>query len=464
MRKFYLLALMAMVAISCQRDDYVLQASEDQMMNEHQMSVNEISEEEAILTLTSVLEQIDPETRGVERKIKGIEPITFNDLNPATTRTHLDTTKLLYLVNFENNNGYAVLSANKEISPRVLFITDMGSADIDDFIIHDDTRGGSSSGGTLTIGDLYYAPADDYYLGDVNPQSSGLILQQDIINNVVSLRNDVNDNSPVDDLYLPHVITSTNVSPLLETLWHQRHPYNLKFPLRDASGSERHVVGCTTIATGQLLTYLADRDLHNQFNIANVTWEDIEEFKVMKSDTLASTDTFDIEYITSRDAVASLLNTIAVETDVVCDFGIGDAKGTFGLPKKVAEYLAKLEYNVTHIKNEANFSKDVQSLVNESLSRRIPVIVGALGSAYGHASGHCWVIDGCKYIHNQQDWVNHINLGWGGSGNGWYFRDCFKSEDVYEDANSRTKDITISPLASEDEFKYTWMFNIIIVQ
>ncbi len=50
------------------------------------------------------------------------------------------------------------------------------------------------------------------------------------------------------------------------------------------------------------------------------------------------------------------------------------------------------------------------------------------------------------------------------SGNGWYFRDCFKSEDVYEDANSRTKDITISPLASEDEFKYTWMFNIIIVQ
>ena len=418
-----------------------------------------ITIDDAIGNLMDILSQIDPPTRGGIRKVKNYHTIHANDYTSHNTRSTCDTTSLIYLVNFEEDSGYAALSANTQIKPSVIFIADNGCAHISDFI------NDNNCDETLTIEDIYYEPDDDYFLGAVTANNNGLTLQQDIINNIVSLRDDRQTSDPFDDeTFLPHTIPYINKSPLIKTLWHQNYPYNKNFPKKQDSNTDNCPAGCTVIATGQLLTFLSDIDIETNFNISNTTWKEIEQFQVDPYDSPDNSDNYNSNYKTKRENIAIILKHIADKINVKYNYGIGNSKGTYGRPVMIANYLKSLGYNVTHLKNRPNISKDTQSLINTSLDNNHPVLVGALGSYSGSLSGHCWIIDGCKYINTADDWINHINLGWGDhSGNGWYFRNCFDSTQEYTNMYSNSEDISITRLAPTGEFKYNWAFNILIV-
>ena len=452
------LAVVAVAVTSCQKDVDV--QNETDISN---TSSNVITIQEACDNLNKILRCIDPQTRGAVRTIGEITPLPCDSYLNSTTRTaSMKSSELLYLVNFEDNNGYAVLAANTQISPSVLFITDSGSAEISDFETIrtiDDANG-------LSLDDLYYALEDDYYLGAVDTNNNDLLLQQTIINNVVNFRNDVSIDQWDDDTdSTPGVIRNCDVDPLVITNWYQGHPFNSKFTVRDANDGDIVPAGCTTIATGQLLTCIADRDLKSNFDIEGLTWGDIRSFHVEEGDTIGSTKKFNSGYLEKRVAVSQLIKTVADGIDVRYNYGIGKSKGTYGRPVKVVDYLESIGYKVEHKKNRNNINVQIQEDINESLYKGYPVFVGALGSFDGRWSGHAWLIDGCKYTENNDDWICHINMGWGGRGNGWYMRNCFDStKAVNIEANNYNEEISITLLALEDEFRYTWMFNIIIIE
>ena len=458
-RLFLLFAVLAVVATSCQKD-----TAESFNSGFANSPSNAITMEKACDNLKNILRDIDPQTRGSIRTIRDIKPFPISSFrNNITRTTQQDSTELLYLVNFEDNNGYAVVAANTLISPSVLFVTDSGSAEISDF----ETVCTINDVDGFSLDDLYYAPEDDYYLGAVDTQHNDLLLQQNIINNVVNFSINVSTDQTVDvsGSSYEDVNSKFSVNPLVNTDWYQGHPFNCKFTEKSESSGKIVPAGCTTIAVAQLLTCTKDRDIKTNFDIDGVTWNDLEDFDVIYGDTVGCAEDFDTEYLTQRDAVTKLIKYVADGIGVKYNYGIGKSKGTYGRPGKVVDYLESLGYKVEHKKNRSKISIETQQEINESLYKGYPVIVGGLGSIDGHWSGHAWLIDGCMFAEEENDWLCHLNLGWGGRGNGWYMRDCFDStEQVNIEANNSIQEINIKPLAAEGEFRYTWMFNIIIIE
>lgn len=67
-------------------------------------------------------------TRGRKIDIKDISVIKYAN---QSTRADLNCDTLLYIVNFEENRGYAVLSADSRIPERIIAVVDSGNASLD---------------------------------------------------------------------------------------------------------------------------------------------------------------------------------------------------------------------------------------------------------------------------------------------------------------------------------------------
>lgn len=90
-----------------------------------------VSEEDAIVALQSFLSGFEPESKsGKHRVIKNVYSIG----GPSATKS-IDAVEepLVYVVNFEDNEGYAVLSGDTRMQP-VLVLTDSGNIGQNDTI------------------------------------------------------------------------------------------------------------------------------------------------------------------------------------------------------------------------------------------------------------------------------------------------------------------------------------------
>lgn len=189
-----------------------------------------------------------------------------------------------------------------------------------------------------------------------------------------------------------------NVEPLLKTNWNQKGDFNITY--KDA-------LGCVPVAVGQIMRFF---EYPGTFNWANMPhyWitPEIQEFLAKLSYQICSDGT---------------------------SANISDAKKT----------LEDYGYKVRKIKH------DTSALINQIGKNRKPVY--ARGQKNILSSGHAWVIDGAYFSHSgtsyklyyldpdyypdfvyryeEMDFDSnyseickfHMNWGWGGSYNGWYF-------------------------------------------
>ena len=97
--------------------------------------------EQALEELQSVLEEIDiPAEDGAVtrsggiRRVKNVTTVSPEVLNPDGTRSEAtaDVEDLLYIVNFENEAGYAILGADDRLEPVYAFV-DEGSLTTEEF-------------------------------------------------------------------------------------------------------------------------------------------------------------------------------------------------------------------------------------------------------------------------------------------------------------------------------------------
>ena len=100
--------------------------------------INEtIPVEEAVTNLDAFISDIMPSTRNSEGgfKVASICAFGMNDIEISTRSSeeaNLPDT-LMYLVNFEDNAGFAVLSANRRLSSNIYAVTENGQISSDDF-------------------------------------------------------------------------------------------------------------------------------------------------------------------------------------------------------------------------------------------------------------------------------------------------------------------------------------------
>lgn len=343
------------------------QVQEPEPVSEQQSgkSEYEVSISEALKNADAFFAAIeDGKTRSEVRLVESVETILGD-----VTRGE-EATPMYYIVNYKDNKGFALLSADSRLLP-VYAISDSGHMSLADtennpglksFIealpTSSDLSKTRASGGGVVIG-----PAGDYKVG-VSPMISAPVRKWDQLsyNALVRSKNKLSPNNP------------------------------------------NTPVGCTVVATGVIMSY----------------------FKSPKSITTLQKEkyTFDWDAInrdlnSGRSSIERLFEVLGRTGGYLsCTYTTGNTSTTFAhywdkTYKKFGYDKAQLKYNIGFDKNIA---------INELCSARPLQITGNNGQ---EGSGHCWVIDGYAWYSINPSFVPpayyfHFVWGNGDTCNGYY--------------------------------------------
>ena len=289
-------ATMAALLCSCTSELYEAPAPPEKDLS--QSSANAISADEALKRLDNFLygDQTESTRSGSpERTIASIDLIRLSDLmTKSDAGTPSDADGIVYLVNFEGGEGYAILAADDRIKEDVLIVTEKGSLSNGELI--DAARGGigrkdyseyPKTGPGIFVGEdgeeyinpntfqIYDEKEGDYNVGDLNigDDSDGnnfeqvkLVLATRAVNysfsQVTGPRED--DSMPLIGGSLdPNIVVETSrvyrgvdtvVNKLLDSLtfWHQDWPFNQYSPMR---GGKHADAGCVPLAIAKIIAY-----------------------------------------------------------------------------------------------------------------------------------------------------------------------------------------------------------------
>jgi len=374
-----------------------------------------ISQEDALKTLSRFLN----ETRTSDQKtIESVE---------AHYSTKKDGVKDVdaYIVNFANNEGFAVLGANTEID-EIVAVAEQGHLDASTLDISFSNQVDSASlenssfvkqiikfglaigklGGSRGEGDIDWEEDEEGGHGGDNGTEGG--------GGAASF------------------VTRT---PMLTYSWNQNSPYNM-YCFRTPLGGYpvNALTGCSNTAMAMIVTY---NEFPQTLSINNVTlnWE------LMKSDSL-STDLDSIRI----NHIALLMGSIYNYVDKVVTESY-----TMITPQQIKNVMEEFGYiNVVKHSN-SDFTNEMASLVSQMLRYYKPVFISAIpGTSFTNA--HSWVIDGAKY--SSDVYLLHFNFGWEGYCNGYYSRSCLNPAHAVEYDNAYT-------YKEDDDHTYSWHFRLI---
>ena len=215
-----------------------------------------ISIEEAMRSLDIFLShqsQYSKETRSAAKKPHKIMTVTSSDIKSVTRSSSDETsTPLVYVVNYENDGGFAILAANTALPDPVIAVTEKGNLNNDLSL----SRNGQSMQTeadedfscfikTMIVNYIERERTSGRGEGDGGGEGGGTGGGDDTGDNPAG--DDPNTNhpgGPANPLY--------NVAPLFPNWWDQDSPFNQYCP---TIGGKHCKAGCTPVATAMALTY-----------------------------------------------------------------------------------------------------------------------------------------------------------------------------------------------------------------
>lgn len=391
--------------------------SVDLMADCHQESVVEsqfsVSETEAISMLSKDLDAIYGEgdrTRAASaRRIKNIKGVKFNRaLSTRGVSMPDDVSNLLYVVEFEDGQGSAVLGADKRVEPV--------------FAILDRT--------VLTAEDIENSMSSDADRNDLATFVAGMIYSSAMS----QLETNATALPPVDIKTTRYETRYDTIGyekklPLLNTKWHQRHPFNSDCP-------NNCPAGCGVIAGAQIMKYyqypnplVVDGQTFLWTNIDNYTYPNI------------SLREMDVEQI------GGFIHALGQKMKAKYNAG-----GTNTFTIDVISTFRNLGYSTSGIKQY-----NTTAIIDEIRMNRPVYMHGA-----SENDGHFWVIDGLlcytvkewlyeietdphKIPYGSDGVVNktlvnttsvgrlHCNYGWSGQCDGYYSYGVFDASNHLSD-------------------------------
>ncbi len=332
-----------------------------------------VSLDDALDNAETLLSQIsEAETRS-GRRVASVKYFT----TPSTRSADSDT--MLYLVNYENDGGFALLSADSRLRP-VYAISDEGSLNMEDTVYNK---------GLAMFARAVEAEIASLPLNPILPPVDPIVPQTDTIINQY-------------------------VAPLLSPFqqnWDQRSPYNIYCPVINGVTAP---VGCTAVAVGQIMAYHEWPESYGEYTF---DWDTINSGNDYNSlarflRLLGNPENLNMTYKQTSSGAVLIEN--AQRTFI--NMGYED-------PGEMQNFSAL--YVTTRLSSSDN---------------RGPVLCRGRDTSAG---GHAWVIDGYlqyKYSTDSMtyygDYLYHCVWGWGGKCNGYfYWEDGFSGNPIEYDGN-----------------------------
>lgn len=411
-----------------------------------------ISVGDALGALNRTLTMIDGQTRNRTRVAQRISALTKRQMFGNSTRASFvigeDVDNLIYVVNFADDNGFAILNAVGNSPDTVLIIGDNGNfnpdrllADISRTVDDDDIYEPTPDSLKIMFADLYCEEDDDFYIGnsggtddDFIPQIiKGYFIGDGFHGDVIGGGGNGNSGNGINDYGFSK---STFVDKLLKTKWGQWTPFNDKIHFAP-DGSGRRPAGCTTIAAAQILANIKTISPTKIAPEVKSSWERLESVKSGDNSHIA-------------DSLAIIIKAMA--DGIKVKYNYNGHGGTAATARKVKIYLESLGCKVSKYNS---LSDKVEDKIRNSILSGKPVYVDGVGSKGGHA----WVCDGYGKRPSDKHCFLHCNYGWAGASNGWYYYKLFKKSD---DENKRFLDEGVED--RKGYFNYSWCYRVLIIK
>ncbi len=404
-----------------------------------------VSEEEALRQLDNVLDILDTPTRGTKRTVKEIMVY-----HPTCTRS-VDTTSpdtLLYIVNFDNDQGYAILAADSRLEP-VLALMDRGVYEPSEPYVNDTG---------LTNADLEDEEKDDFWCDEQGGDpGNGTFKPTDIIGDYAE--GTINPPTYTRKEY-GELVRQKQVGPYIKTKWGQGDPYNRMCNDRlnvefhyDVNKNNNDKTGCVAIALAQILAYhqYPQSTYGHTYN-----WDKINEFSSQRSEQNIM-------------EVAHLVRAAGISCNT--KYGKNNSHSTAYRAKQAMRNT----FGYSGTKRHLSFAdKDIRSLLDNDS----PVLV--TGKPKYKFSGHAWVIDGYIYgyrrivtkTYKDKDYTElisssvdnasptyyyHCNFGWEGLADGYYLGKVF---DIVAGRVDTENNIDPGTVPNSDH-SYRWFFRTV---
>lgn len=211
---------------------------------------------------------------------------------------------------------------------------------------------------------------------------------------------------------------AATIEPLITTQWDQGEPYNQAFP---TVNGEPTLVGCSTIATAQVLNYYRHcNDLELQGR--NQAFRELTSPYFYDMETTFEGTFYNYTYTFKPDF--DEINSDPAKLSRFL-FGIALAQHAYfdvdGTMTSIYTQRGALDNVFGYDYDLYENAKTIEDSIIASLQRQRPLIV----SGNNDVAGHSFNIDGYK------DGKLHINYGWGGYCDGWYeLSECFFQENL----------------------------------
>lgn len=488
--KYITYAAFAALAISSCTDD-ILPVKGKQTEPERTVSDYSISPEQALANLDAFMEGDEELTRSHgEVSVKNIFPVKYSTVATRAEKSENECDNLIYVANFEDNAGYALLAADERIPDKVIAVTEEGNLDQETVnriagigtsnkpLYPEYPAKGPGIFSVKKYGDekfinpntinQYYEDVDDYLIGNYeglryqvgtvggNP-GIGTLGAEDIpvgmcmayAASSIPGRPDPtpdpnpNPNPPGDDDPIPdpdgdvpgslkieysswQVIE--NVSPLLSrySWWHQEPPFNIRYEKK-----HKYVFGSLFTPYAGCFP-LSVAKIFTHFRLPNISYNH-ENVNYADLQSFSTNPEFNKS--------ASLL-LLLISQGCCCLYF---TEGTFTFPCSVTSYMRSRGY-----KNAGSTDYDFYK-VRTMLKNGAPLIIYGYPDNIltGIKSCHAWNIDGYKikqrnafkykyHADNTKEVVNswiektemvHCDFGWRGKRNGYYVTGVFDMTD-----------------------------------
>ncbi len=407
---FFLPVLALAVAVSCSKESFAEKPLEIVPVQDYTVSL-----EDALKNLEDFMVE-----QGVEPFTKG----SFSDYvdNSFVVRTHNQTkgmdssSDLMYGVNFKDDAGYALLSADSRVQESVLAVIERGHISESDFQFFDENLVPTEND------DLSVEEYGEMVESGVLAQRKGTDINR-LCYDYMLEKVDVFDGEYVGGSSSTPVTyewrLKKQVPAMLKTLWTQDGVFNRYCPVVGLIWKKKAPAGCVCIAVSQIIAFheypapLVCQDMPIDYAAIKRRYSIYDRWNQGGS-----------EYV--NDMLAKFCYVIGGFCHTAYHSIFGFEFG-FAWPWDAKDCLEKFYYKNVSL----NLGYD-ENRVIASLDNGCPVFMSAIAGLFG---GHAWVIDGYtkrEYVSNtghvkDTQTLIHCNWGWNGDCNGYYTSGIFNT-------------------------------------
>lgn len=408
-KSIFFLSLVILSILGCQ--DTFEESTQISVISKNKIgAANKRSYEEALLVAQQSISMLDKASltrsaipsRSLDLDNGAFVVCTDNLETRSSCDSENDT--LMYVFNFNDNKGFALVSANMQ-TEALLAITEQGFYDPSTECINKDFSY------IIELAKQYVLRGDDNILA-----KSKTITRADI------------------DLW----IFSSSINNLINVNWGQTNPEGLYCPYG--------ICGCAITAMAMLMSYYnyptsitIDYNPNNIIQDYTLDWTEMKKHKRNHQSGFSCNANTD-----AHNMISHLCRQLGKEAGSDYNFN-----GTGTTENGMKSCLENYGYIVSD-SGFIDFSE--QNIVNE-LNNCHPVIMKGYHTYYGY--GHSWVVDGyCRYVLSDSldpnygppvyKYYNHINWGWNGDCNGYFLSGVFNTQaaDSYDSFSTHNHDLT----------------------